>query len=171
MSNRYLPSPTAVTTPPQPKGFAPLVSSELVVAVAALFDKFPSLKQLTVKYSLTPFKVVSAPLLQTLDREISSNPDILEEGCSFLEIVNQMSVFYTETTGKSYLDEVFERMLSLRTPPSGYKSEMSLAPEVMSEYFLQNDAKQTQFFDSNPYVFGLYLFVLFWTMTQFKEEQ
>lgn len=160
----------ATSIVPKVEYLSPKVSPEFVVAVAALLDKFGSLRHLTDKYSLTTFKVVSMPILQTLDREISANQDILEEGCAFLELVDQLSMFYTEPSERSYIQQAYDKMMGSRTPPANYSSAKSLKPEVMVEYFIQNTSDQDVFFQSNPFVFGLYLYVLFWTMTQFKAE-
>ena len=147
----------------------PRVSQELPVVISSLLVKFPHLKQITDKYSLTPFKILSVPMLETLDREIMAYPDIVNEGCSFLEIVDQVSIFYTEPSSQTYLDEVLRRLFSHRISREGYDGDSSLVPSVMSEYFMTGSTEH--FLKDNPFIFGLYLFVLFHSITQFSEGQ
>ncbi|MDD2819512.1 MAG: hypothetical protein PHN51_12050 [Candidatus Nanopelagicales bacterium] len=144
----------------------PAFDPAFVLAVHELLDKFPALMTLRDKYRISLFKCLTAPMVEALDRESTGMLDYVEESCSFLELVELLSVFYS-TNGDSYLDTLMETLVKIRVPPN-YDPKTSLIPETMAEYFVANQHSQKIFLAANPHIFGLYVYVFFWTLTKYK---
>jgi hypothetical protein len=143
-------------------------SPDILVTVSEMMDMFPHLEGQTRKHSLNLFTVLSLPMIQSLDRELTSSQDLLSEGVQFLELVTQLSVFYTTPSAVSYVDEVVDRLCGIRH--TGVKSTdcMSLSSEAMEEYFVSSQENLRATLKANPFLLGLYLYVLVKSIVRYK---
>lgn len=123
--------------------------------------RFVILRDLLLKYRLTPFKTLSVSTLMAMNHQESVNEGFIDEGCTFLELADQLSVFYSSGDGRTYVQEMTERLVAARLRPGEEEAgNMSLASRTMAEYFVSSDREFRTLLEWNPHLLGMYLYVL-----------
>lgn len=137
---------------------------KLLVALSGLLDTFPDLTSVCANYNLSLFTVLSAPMIENLDRLVGSNQSLLYEGVEFCELVEQLSLFYSDAD-VSYVDLVVERIIRMRIVNT--ENMAIIAGSTMDEYFMGDADKLKQTLKANPFLLGVYLFVMVKKMVRY----
>lgn len=137
-------------------------NTELLLALSNQISVCVALKQLDQKLSLNLFNVLTPGIISAIDGEINANPYLLSEAISLLEVTDQLSAFYTEGGGKSFITNLKSKLIESRTTWAGSAQTtdlISLHKELMEEYFVDSGQGMSLFLDHNPVYLGVYLYV------------
>lgn len=120
-------------------------------------QKYESLRAMTLRHDLTLFNMMTPANISKIDSEISANTQILNEACSFMQMADIMSFFYSDV---HFSDLVTEYIVKSRVVQTNSAAPMQ---STLSEYFMSQTARQ--FLEINPHYVGIYMFVFVQSMT------
>lgn len=144
------------------------IDPDMLVALEGLLDTFPELCQLRKKYTMSLFTVLSAPMIVQLDRVVGANQSILYEAVEFMELVDQLSWFYNNGSTYPYLNKVVDRICATRILNN--KDTPTISQSTMDEFFMENEDNLRKTLEANPFLLGIYLFVMVCKMVRYEPK-
>lgn len=119
-------------------------------------ESYPTLTQLVEKHSLSFQSLLTASMIGKIDNECTANPNILNESLSLVEVAENLSVFFNETSQP--FTETLLQIISYNRERGALK-DVCLQEEQMREYFMNEDGAR-RFLLVNPVYIGIYIFLL-----------
>lgn len=119
-------------------------------------ESYPTLSQLVEKHGLSFQTLLTASMIGKIDNECTSNPNILNESLSLVEVAENLSVFFNE--GTQPFTETLLQIISYNRERRVLK-DACLQEEQMREYFMSEDSAR-RFLLVNPVYIGIYIFLL-----------
>lgn len=138
-------------------------NEQMVAALTAHVsgNTYPALTNLVQKLGLNLFSVISPLTMQRMEVESASNPNIIGEAISLMELCDALSLFYQEDTEQIFSETVIDMIASTRTRI--HRAQVaSLNASAMNDYF--TDEKFHAFLLANPVFVGLYIFIFLTTV-------
>lgn len=122
---------------------------------------YPALKNLCQVLNLNLFSCISPSTIQRLESETVTNPNIISEAISLMELCDTLSLFYQDDVDMTFSEVIIQHIGKLRTRI--HMAEMpSMNSTVMQEYF--TDSKVEKWLCANPLFVGLYIYVFLATI-------
>lgn len=134
----------------------PYVNYGLLAYVAAMIDRFPSIRDLVVSTNINTATLFTAQVISTLDGEISRNPGVIHDSYLLIDLINIYSLETNVDVGITF-DLLVNAILKTRSVDS---SDILISEEALDHYTVENSESFKTLVSNNKVLVALYVYLL-----------
>lgn len=134
----------------------PYANYGLLAYVAAMIDRFPSIRDLVASTNINTATLFTAQVISTLDGEISRNPGVIHDSYLLIDLINIYSLETNVDVGLTF-DLLVNAILKTRSVDS---SDILISEEALDHYTVENSESFKTLVSNNKVLVALYVYLL-----------